>query len=355
MTAGTLGENLSFYSDIHLFEHGRIGFDNRAYVQFSELFERWLPSSALNIKVGQFTIAANPFSMHRDMIILTPLSLATYSPGIGASLEAGHHGATGSLEMTQRGVEIDGVLKHRLTYALGIGNGNGIGEADSTIKYDNNSAKDAHFRLAYKIGGMGFDGYSGDEAGSPTERSEYWLDNSLRIGAFAYLGKAPGSPMEAAGEDLHAPSLLPSKVMDEGDDHDDDMDDMGDMGDMGDGPEFDMRRVGFDVSLYYQNLNLFGAVLLTKDDIPGTDHDPSAVVWFVESDYLFYPWLIGALRYEMVHFKSGEAGAKTENAKRLVPSLTIMARPNVKFILESPINFEDTDDVRIMIDLDFVF
>ena len=148
---GTLGENLSFYSDVHLFEHAKIGFENRAYAQFSELFERWLPSSALNIKVGQFTIAANPFSMHRDMIILTPLSLATYSPALGASLAAGHHGSTGSLEMTQRGVEIDGVLKHRLTYALGIVNGNGIGEADSTIKYDNNSSKDAYVRLAYKI------------------------------------------------------------------------------------------------------------------------------------------------------------------------------------------------------------
>lgn len=37
-----------------------------------------------------------------------------------------------------------------------------------------------------------------------------------------------------------------------------------------------MQRVGFDLNLYYQDLNLFGAVLWAVDDIEGTDHDPNS-------------------------------------------------------------------------------
>ena len=166
---------------------------------------------------------------------------------------------------------------------------------------------------------------------------------------------------ESEGEEHeHAPSILSLKIMDEGHDHEEDEGDM----EMEEDQEpqtqaarmvSGTKRIGFDLSLYYQGLNLFGAVLLTKDDIEGTDHDPSSIVWFAESDYVFYPWLIGALRYDMVLFKSGENDAETTDAKRLVPHLTILPRANMKFVLESPINLKDTDEVSILVGFDYAF
>jgi hypothetical protein len=366
LTGGTLGENISFYSDIHLFDHGDVGFLNRAFLQFSNLLNDWIPLSALNVKVGQFTIAANPFAMHRDAFTLTPIGLNVYRPEMEDSLEAGHHGGAGSLELTQRGVEVDGVLKHHFGYALGVLNGNGIGAADhDTGKFDDNSMKDVYFRLAYKIGGMGLDGYTGEGEESFTEGSEYWIDNSIRIGVFGYLGDAASEmePESEGEEHEHAPSILSLRIMDEGHDHEEGGGDM----EMEEDQEHQQpqtqvarmvsgtKRIGFDLSLYYQSLNFFGAVLLAKDDIEGIDNDASSIIWFAESDYVFYPWLIGALRYDMVLFKSGEHDAETKDAKRLVPHLTILPRANMKFVLESPINLEDTDEVSILVGFDYAF
>lgn len=353
ITGGTLGENISFYSDIHLFDHGAIGFLNRAYLQFSNLLDKWIPESALSVKVGQFTIAANPFAMHRDVFTLTPIALNVYRLELKDSLEAGHHGGVGSLELTQRGLEVDGVLKHRFTYALGVSNGNGIGAVHrNTGKFDNNSVKDVHFRLACKIGGMGLDGYTGEGEESFTERSEYWIDNSLRIGVFGVLGDP--SVASVAASEMKAPSISSLRIMNGV--HEVNTEEQQAQEPQAQAPIVSgMQRIGFDLSLYYQNLNLFGAVLLAKDDIEGTDRDPSSVVWFAQSDYVFYPWLVGALRYDMVFFKSGKRGGKTKNAKRLVPHLTILPRGNMKFVLESPVDLEDTDKVNILVGCDFAF
>jgi hypothetical protein len=52
--------------------------------------------------------------------------------------------------------------------------------------------------------------------------------------------------------------------------------------------------------------------------------------WFVQADYVFYPWLQGTGRYETV--KPGDPAAPI--VKRGVATLNALIRANVKAILE---------------------
>ena len=90
-------------------------------------------------------------------------------------------------------------------------------------------------------------------------------------------------------------------------------------------------RVGVDFDARLGNLNLFGALMQGQNDRRefdgrvGTDF----TTWFVQGDYVFLPWVIGALRYETVNLPAGFRDIET-----LVPHLTLLLRANVKLAVE---------------------
>ncbi len=188
ISAGTLSEDITFYVGIHLIDEGEIGFLNRAFIQFDNMFESWFPKHALNIRIGQFLPDFLPFAIHRGIM---NTSYITNSVIFGGQL-GGHHGGEGAMESAQRGIELKGILFHRLQYVLGLVNGNGIPAAnhDLDASFDNNNFKDGYFRLAYKLGGVGLDGYDPGVLEGVLKDAQNWRDNSLRIGAFAYRGNA---------------------------------------------------------------------------------------------------------------------------------------------------------------------
>ena len=179
--SGSLQEDISAYMGFHLFEGGEIGSLGRMFIQFSSLLSNWqLPTYALNIRFGQFIPDAVPFANHRGLT-LTPYATNTYYPALGSTLSAGHaHGGGGSgflLESLQVGVEARGVIKHRVRYVIGMVNGSGAGP-------ESNSAKDGYVRLAYKLGGIGFDGSGGN---AELNNISGYVDNAITIGGFGYL------------------------------------------------------------------------------------------------------------------------------------------------------------------------
>jgi hypothetical protein len=334
LTAGTLGEHVAFFVGAHLFEDG--SFDaasvDRFYIQLNDLFMGKAPENLINLRFGQFIPELVPFaSNHRGMTI-TPYAFNTYSPAQGSSFSAEHVHAPGNdhgdehaapspglipangghaiedltgpsfgLENFQLGVQISGLVQSRVRYALGIVNG-GIGE-------ENNANKDLYGRLAYKLGGMTFDGTAGANASDKN-----WAERSLSLGVFGYRGYV-----------LNETGLGPEDLV--------------------------VMRGGLDLSWYFDNLNLYGGYLHGVDDFLDAAEvvEVSYDMFFAEANYVFYPWLIGVLRYET----ASPEGIDTIH--RIVPNITLLHRANIKFQLETRLNPDDLEFNTLLAGIDFAY
>ena len=142
-----------------------------------------------------------------------------------------------------------------------------------------------------------------------------WVDDSLRFGLLVYLGRADViDPLGFAEEDR-------------------------------------FWRVGADAKGKYGDLAIGGGVVFGNNDDPYatiSDQDVDSRVWFAEGEYFAYPWLIGTLRYESLSLDE-PAGlfATGQDRARVVPSITMLLRANVKFVVEALLHtkHEALDDV----------
>src|SRR3972149_2182124 len=214
-----------------------------------------LSGDFINGMIGQFEPAYVPASNNRRL---------THTAYLINTFEAGknkfHLG-------DQRGIEVNGIMKSRFDYAIGVVNGNGPGKMEGTTgSLDNNSKKDTYLKIGCKLGGRGLDG-SGIKEGEWLHGD--WKESSVYIGVFGYYG-----------EDRVDQSL--------------EMDDI-------------FYRYGLNISLKYNDINLFGAVIAGNHDNPDGDFKKRDVFSnFVETDIAIYPWLIGILRYSMTDTDYGQ-------------------------------------------------
>lgn len=356
-SGGTLGESFSFYGGLTLLDKNEFGGLHRLFGQFNRLGK----TSLLNVKFGGFEPRATPFSSHRRLTLTNYLmnDLAANTTG-EMSTGHGHGDGMFSLGSTQRGIELWGATSGPggggLDWAFGVTNGNGLGGTNEAVHVeeppvlveepggheeepgghveepgvpdahgsiatlDDNSAKDIYARLSYKFFGLGRTGTTG-----PTiDDAENWVDNSFRAGVFAVRG---------SGKDPLG----------------------------GHEPE-NYRRYGFDLDLWFQDLNLYAAYMFGKTEID--DHDGlrnfDLHSWFVEADYVLLPWVIVAARYELANVRpltSGgvELSERLPIMRRIVPHVTLLLRANVKLVFESNHYFKDYADPRYAVDLHFAF
>lgn len=167
-----------------------------------------------------------------------------------------------------------------LTYRVGVANGQGIS--------DINADKDLYGKVTYKIGGLG---EVGGTEGSGSQTSEFFIDNNVTLGGFFYSGTAS----KAGAQDE------------------------------------DFTIFGGDVDLWYQRFIANGALMLMNSKIPGTA-DRKSTAYYLQGNYVFYPWLIGLVRYEWEDRDTDKEDVKPVNA--IIPGFTVMARANVKVVLE---------------------
>lgn len=301
MAAGTMGENIGFYAGAHLFEEGEVGSIDRAFIQISNLFAPKLGDYALNLRIGQFIPNVVPFANHRGLA-LTPYAFNTYAAtSEGFTVGHAHGGDSFGIETFQLGVELSGIVKHRLRWGAGLVNGSGPGE-------ETNSAKDGYFRAAYKYGGMGFDGFGGgaDESG------RNWVDNSITIGGFAYLGSANNDGTVGPND-------------------------------------FKRNRIGIDLNIWYANTNLFGGWIRGKDEVMEGSMlmDMKYDLGFVEANQIVYPWLIALARYERAEPETGVT------IDQVVGGFTALYRANIKLVVETVFDPDDLDFTNMNVKLDF--
>ena len=325
---GTLGDHVSYLGEVTFgvnadhsvsteVEHAHIAFDS--------------PFGAENLfhfKIGQFT--PNVADVFQEMWITTNAgidSVFNYNPiglnggtGLGADEQTPN---SISFPALVQGIEVYGIVSHRLMYTAGVANGISAGGE----QFGNNS-KDFYGRLDYKIGGMGLDG----DMGGKEAPDKNWRDDSLRLGVFAYRGNAGGIDFPLTDEAGNAVNVQ--------DDH--------------------FTRAGFFASVYWHDLNVFGAYVHGKDSLRQldgatgellTESEPTYDSWFAQADYVFYPWLHGAARYETV-----TPGARSVPSLRTgVFNVSGLIRANIKAILEYQRDLREAKNHSLDVVLRFAF
>jgi hypothetical protein len=303
--AGTLGEHLSFFSEMTFAENpdGSVAVElEHARFDFDSPFGK---EDLFHFRVGK--MAPNVADGFQEMWISTDAaidSLFAFNP-------IGVNGGTGlagdippspiALPASVRGIEAYGIINHRAMWVGGVVNG-----ISANDRFDGNNAKDLYARFDYKCGGMGLDG----DLGGKAPPAENWRDNSLRVGALIYRGD--GTNINFASTDEAG---NPLNIQDR-----------------------HFLRYGLFASLFYQDLNVFGAFLHGTDQLQALDPagvdlgltQPAYHAWFVQADYVFYPWLQGTWRYETV-----TPGDPAVPSLRMgVWNASMLIRANVKAIIE---------------------
>jgi hypothetical protein len=291
LAAGTFGDDFSFFTEIEYEKEDQDETETNiaAWLMWEDFFSRYLGKDHLNIKagvVGMQDIALPNNRAHNR------ISRENYLYQEELDLEE------------EPGFEINGFGQH-WRYFLGL--------VDSDL---DNSDKDPYAGLAFKIGGLGFDGSGqvSEEGGLATTPSGYWRDDSIRFGVFAYR--------------THV-----------GDDAD----------------KFD--RIGADARISYKDLELAGGYIYGNDDSDNTDKD----LWFVEAEYFLFPWWVAYCRFEALSV----GDADDEDLARFIPGLALLIRANIKATIEGRFFTENepakaaggdtNDDDRVVFNLAWAF
>ncbi|MCH8325286.1 MAG: hypothetical protein IIB83_01770 [Bacteroidetes bacterium] len=282
---GSFGEKFSFFGEWVMFEKGKNAPGlKRFFFQINDLIG---PDNAFNIRVGRLEPGITEGYVDNNRITLEHAMTLDYK-------------ATGKWRPRdqQSGIELRGIINHRFQYAVGVVNGE-----KSTIN-DKTDEKDIYGRVAFKFGGLALDGY--EPAGMDAlKQIDNWADNALTIGAYIYQG-----------------NYQTSNLVDN-----------------------DFNRFGFDL---HANLNRFdffaGAIFGTDDNPSGLTNatnlkkELNSTAWFVEGQYLLYPWLIAGVRVGGV--TSDQNNDDVDKYTLISPNITILARANVRFTVEGLIRIK---------------
>jgi hypothetical protein len=228
-----------------------------------------------------------------------------------------------------QGIEGNGIINHRAMWVAGLSNGVGPAPNDTAGRFDGNNAKDVYARFDYKIGGMGLDGNTG---GQPYVPEKNWRDNSLRVGVFVYRGDASGIDFQSTPGDDTSPNIQ----------------------------DLHFLRSGVYASVFYQDLNVFGAYVHGTDSLQVSDPatatllstlEPNYHSWFTQADYLIFPWLQGTFRYETVT----PADRSVQSVRTGVFNVSALARANVKAMFEYQRDLREGRNHSINVLLRFAF
>jgi len=244
--------------------------DNETEIAFPFALQYdWTPG--LHIRAG--AVRADP-SPTRLRLTRNHYNIASFRSRNGWRFRDDHYG----LELWGAGNGAKG--RGGFTYRFGIVNGQGL--------TDINPQKDFYGKVTYKVGGLG---EIGGTEGGESQTSQFYIDNSLTIGGFFYKGTA-----SKAG------------VADE-----------------------DFTVLGGDVDFWRDRFIANGALMYMSSEIPGTP-DRKSLAYYLQGNYVFYPWLIGIVRYEWEDKDTEKDAVKPVNA--IIPGVTVMARANVKLVFE---------------------
>lgn len=200
------------------------------------------------------------------------------------------------LGASQASLEVNGLAAGRLFYALGLAQG-------ATGARDNNDAKDVYYRLRYKLGGLRLDGRY-DAGGGPVLGGGGQLqDRSIILEHFGYFGAEP--------------------VGETDDEH---------------------RSFGVSLRVLFGPLDAgLGATRSDDDDPWGLGSGGIvASTLFGRIEYMFFPWLIGSLKWDHLSVDvpqtvSTQLSAGVTAQDRVIPGAILLLRQNIRAVVEGQV------------------
>lgn len=305
MFAGTFGEDFTFFAELEA--EGDEVAAHTNWLMWNDLFIENL----INLKAGFFDIMSNrPYNSHRRLTI-SRNSIENYRVS-----DDGFR-----LRDNQAGIELNG-FKNRLAYAVGLVNGTGeMG--------DDNKRKDPYYRVDLKLFGLPFD-RSGQEPGADLKSEKNWQDNSIQLGTFGYFGEQDLSETTVTTTTVAGVTTTSTSTSEWSNDY---------------------SRLGVDARVLFYNLDVMAGYLWGNDDDPeGDGEEIDSNAWFVEAQYHLFPWLVPILRYEEILVDG------RDDVEKVIASLNILARANLKAIVEGEIFVDEDDgDDKVTVDLRYVF
>ena len=321
IAAGSFGPTLSFWIDDDL-STGGSGADGGlgdGYLKVNDVGHYLhLPKDALNVRFGQFELDL-PFTQARtinlsDYDIYDQAGCVNNPDCAGTGAVAGTAANSFILGAPQRGIEVGGYPNDgNFTWSVALVNGSN----DSTAT---RNFKDVYVRVSQRFN-LERDANARHEiqAAGPTGPRDH---TSLRLGAFGYYGRNALNVGGSLFPGLGLPTIREP-----------------------------FYRVGGDFRFKYRQFELWGLGMYGHDTnlLLNNSEDgfvPGAPVTFsggfVETEYWFYPWLIGLMRYDVVNsptdFLNGISRNNTRN--RFSPGVQLLVRSNIKLAFEYQRKFE---------------
>jgi hypothetical protein len=315
ISAGSFGPNLSFWidDDISTGGSGGAGGLGDGYLKYNDLGRFFhLPTNSLNVRFGQFELDL-PFTQARTIY----LSDFDVYDQVNMAAVPGTTNNPFMLGAPQRAIEFGGYPNNgNFMWSVAITNGNN----DNPASRGN---KDVYLRASYKFN-LERDPESRHaiQAAGPTGPRDH---TSIRVGGFYYHGR---NVLNIGTDTLPFPGLGSFSEP--------------------------FYRAGGDLRFKYRHLEMFALGMVGHDDnhTVGTDEGGNPLLMkapavtytggFAGTNYWFYPWLIGTMRYDFVNsptdFFNGVSKDRTRN--RFSPGFQILVRANIKILGEYSYTWE---------------
>ena len=303
LLAGTsLGDNIAIFLESEWSREEGVEV-LQAKVEFQNLLP-WLPKRTLNLWAGVqnpylFTFADRQIDRAARLKFLwqeySVSDIELVNPVDGDSLVS-----PGDFELgeTRPAVELNGLVQGRLYYGVGVA------QKLAALADEEFNRIDFYYKLRYKFGGLSLDGRYAPGRGPVLGGGGQLLDRSVTLEHFGYFG---AQPVEGGQADDH-------------------------------------RSFGFNVRGLYGPLDLGAGYVWGKNDNPWGDVAVGSVPFssfFAKVEYLFYPWLIGSLKFDTFDAEipasvreTGFASGDFE-ATRILPGVVFLIRQNVRGVIEA--------------------
>lgn len=314
--AGAFNDSLTYFTQLTFADSGSFDIET-AYLLWNDIVG---PSHAVNLWVGRlFAPQLTSFGLHSDYLS------DTVQPAVSV---AGLYNPSGSFTLGQGhtdGVELNGIIKHRLNYALGWV----ASSAASGLQSPN--AEDVYAHIGVKSGGVALDGEGKYGPNVPDPRKP-WAEKSITVDAFAYHGmtRLDNGTGTVAGVTPASPVLQ--------------NDSFNAVGAVAHG-QYDSLVITAGVQLERHDAPYQGSAAIanpTGSPIPGAPNlaNATAILSYDEIDYVVWPWFVPGVRVEYTRLgldssapsvdpRNGSAASLT----RVIPGVAMLVRPNVRVVL----------------------
>ncbi|MDP9036236.1 MAG: hypothetical protein M3O50_15655 [Myxococcota bacterium] len=300
--AGAFNDTLTYLTQLTLASSGGLDIET-GYLLWNDIVG---PRHLVNLWVGRlFAPQLTSFGLHSAYLsdtVMPAVSVAgLYNPGAGFTLGSGH----------TDGAELNGIVAHRLNYALGW-----VASSSSPgLKVPN--AEDVYAHVGIKSGGVALDGEGKYGPNVPDPRKP-WAERAITLDVFAYHGIARLDNGTGVSSGT-APTPTPQD------------DRFNAVGGVVHG-QWDSLLVTAGAQFERHERPYPGTAALSPA-IPGqpTRVSGSAMVQYDEIDYVVWPWFVPGVRAE--YTRAAVESAADSQLLRIIPGVAMLVRPNIKVVL----------------------